>query len=65
MSKEELKNHFQTLKREIKIQGELRILIENLSRNADEFEKQEAEYLESVSKSQKISEKTLMTRFTV
>jgi hypothetical protein len=62
---DEIKKHFQTLKREIKVQGELRILIENLSRNAEEFEKQEAEYLESVSKSQKVSEKTLMTRFTV
>jgi thioredoxin-related protein len=62
---DELKREFQTLKREIKVQGELRILIENLSMNAAEFEKQEAEYLESVSKSQKVSERTLMTRFTV
>lgn len=65
MSMDELKREFQTLKREIKVQGELRILIENLSMNAAEFEKQEAEYLESVSKSQKVSERTLMTRFTV
>ena len=65
MSMEELKNRMLSLKDDIIVEGELGKLIENLNQNVDAVAKREDEFIELTTKSQKISDKTLLTRFTV
>lgn len=65
MSMEELKKHMLSLKNDIIVEGELGKLIENLNQNVKAIEEREDEFIELTTKSQKISDKTLLTRFTV
>ncbi|HME50698.1 MAG TPA: hypothetical protein VKM55_00640 [Candidatus Lokiarchaeia archaeon] len=65
MSMEELKKQMLSLRDDIIVEEELHKLIKNLNQNLEAVEKREDEFIELITKSQKINDKTLLTRFTI
>lgn len=54
-----------SLRDDIIVEEELHKLIKNLNQNLEAVEKREDEFIELITKSQKINDKTLLTRFTI